>query len=80
VWVDILKQFQIPGAPVMLRLMHWGFLQHLATHFQVAREIFFAAEGFAMLIQAALFALIAFALLYFLPPRRARTTLPSSVE
>jgi hypothetical protein len=80
-WVDILKNFQNPGARIILRLVHRESIQQLAARFRIAHGIYFAAELLSILIQTALFAVVTLALLYFLPPkRRARSTLASSAE
>jgi len=70
VWVEILKIFQMPGAPLSLLIMRWDVIQNLAAHFRIAHELYFAAEVLAMLIQTALFALLALAVLSCLPPGR----------
>jgi len=77
-WVDVLRWFQIPGAPVALWLMHWAMLQHLAARFQVAPEIRLAAEALSIVIQVVLFALIALGVLCVIPPRGGKQTATSS--
>jgi hypothetical protein len=64
VWVDVLKKLQIPSAPLVLRVAHWGLVRQLAARFRLAHEISLAAEVLSMLIQAAIFALLALGVVY----------------
>ena len=71
-WVGVLKTFQIPGAPLMLRLMRWEWLQQVASRFRVAPEIRFTAQVLSMVIQAAIFTLVALGIVYVWQLRRPR--------
>jgi hypothetical protein len=57
-WVKILEQFQMPGAPMILRLLHTYGPNHLA-HQVSPYLVTYAAQALVMLIQATIFALVA---------------------
>ena len=63
-WVAMLTELQMPGYALVLHLVQAGWTRQLAARFEIAHQIFLAAQALIVVIQAILFSLVAMTLVY----------------
>lgn len=76
-WVEVLQEFQVPGAPLVLRLLRTDEARQLAARLP-SHWVIYAAQLLEMLIQATMFALVALGIIYVFGLRKARSSPPCS--
>lgn len=70
-WVEVLKQFQKPAVPLVLRLFRTDKGVQFATRLPSQWWVY-VAQGLAMLIQATIFAFVALGVMYLLWATKGR--------
>jgi hypothetical protein len=74
-WAWILARSQDPGGSIVLHVLRAEWVKQIAHRFKAAHGIFLAAQGLVMFIQAVLFGLLAFGLIYLWHLRREQPKL-----